>query len=76
AFCIPVVERDTAYILETLNGLFTNLEEEFKEDVVFIVIFAYEDLKKKSFKDQVEELMAEFPSEIQTGLLEVRERRK
>ncbi|PIO64412.1 N-Acetylglucosaminyltransferase-IV region, partial [Teladorsagia circumcincta] len=71
AFCIPVVERAKAYISQTLHSLFSNLEEQFKQDVVFIVIFAYTNTTTNSFRDQAKQLMETYSVEIEQGLLEV-----
>ncbi|VDO27333.1 unnamed protein product [Haemonchus placei] len=73
AFCIPVVLRKEAYIFRTLHSLLSlsNLEEEFRHDVVFIVMFAFIDTAVDSFNSMIEDILGEFANEIQTGLLEV-----
>ncbi|KAK5972020.1 Alpha-1 3-mannosyl-glycoprotein 4-beta-N-acetylglucosaminyltransferase A [Trichostrongylus colubriformis] len=71
AFGIPVVGRKTSYVLQTLHSLFENLEEQFKPDVVFIVVFAYANVTVESFSDLIELMKTNFTAEIQTGLLEI-----
>ncbi|KJH46513.1 N-Acetylglucosaminyltransferase-IV region [Dictyocaulus viviparus] len=70
-FCIPVAEREEIYIGKTLSSLFTNLGSSIRSKVLFVVMFAYPDMKKRSFVETRSLIISSFSNEIEEGLLEV-----
>ncbi|ETN68474.1 hypothetical protein NECAME_15793 [Necator americanus] len=48
--CIPVVLRKVSYIEQTLKSLFNNLSDSVRDEVLFVVMFAFPNITTYSFK--------------------------
>ncbi|EPB71423.1 hypothetical protein ANCCEY_09476 [Ancylostoma ceylanicum] len=67
---IPVAQRKKDYLLATLESLFNGTRVGDRNDVVFIVMLAYNDERINSVLDKSAEIMSRFPEEIAVGMLE------
>ncbi|CAJ0591501.1 unnamed protein product [Cylicocyclus nassatus] len=66
---IPVAERNKDYSIFTLTSLFSKLDEKYKKDIVFLVMFAT--ANQQFVESRTEAIRANFTKEIDDELLEV-----
>ncbi|XGW01219.1 hypothetical protein V3C99_013858 [Haemonchus contortus] len=71
AFGILVVKREKPYILQSLHSLLANLEEHWRREVVFIVMFAFINTRTKLLINLMDQVLTTFAADIQSGLIEV-----
>ncbi|KAK6756427.1 hypothetical protein RB195_014691 [Necator americanus] len=69
--CIPVVLRKVSYIEQTLKSLFNNLSDSVRDEVLFVVMFAFPNITTYSFKKLSSSVIHAFLPQINGNLLEV-----
>ncbi|KAK5971345.1 hypothetical protein GCK32_020722, partial [Trichostrongylus colubriformis] len=67
---IPVAERKTDYLMETLTSLFQNLEDGYRSEILFIVMFATIEISSSSVRNKTAAMQNRFADEIRGGLLQ------
>ncbi|EYC38495.1 hypothetical protein Y032_0713g1745 [Ancylostoma ceylanicum] len=65
---IPVAKRSKDYTVATLSSLFAELDDNYREDIVFLVMFAT--TEEQFIQNRTKEMEERFSDEISTGILE------
>ncbi|XGW03163.1 hypothetical protein V3C99_014839 [Haemonchus contortus] len=68
---IPVAERKTDYIIETLTSLFSNLGDNYRNEILFITMFATMEISSDFVRNKSAEIRGKFADEIRNGILQV-----
>ncbi|KAK6754896.1 hypothetical protein RB195_013709 [Necator americanus] len=66
---IPVAERAKDYSIATLSSLFEKLDNDYRKDIVFLIMFAT--MNTEYFERRADEIKKRFSNEISDGLLEM-----
>ncbi|RCN40943.1 hypothetical protein ANCCAN_13112 [Ancylostoma caninum] len=66
---IPVAKRSKDYTVATLSSLFAELDDDYRDDIVFLVMFATTD--EQFIQNRTKEMQKKFPKEIYAGILEM-----
>ncbi|KAL6742449.1 hypothetical protein Aduo_015598 [Ancylostoma duodenale] len=66
---IPVAKRSKDYTVATLSSLFAELDDDYREDIVFLVMFAT--TEEQFIQNRTKEMQRKFSKEISAGVLEI-----
>ncbi|VDL77733.1 unnamed protein product [Nippostrongylus brasiliensis] len=68
---IPVVERAKSYITDTLTSLFSRLDEVYRSEVLFVVMFGSRQTFSGFVMNTTKEIKWKFAKEVDDGLLQI-----